>query len=426
MGKHYASLTFFLLISPFIQAQNLVPNPGFEEFTSCPKDLGKKQPVFADWTQANTIPIDYFNHCSEKCGTPENIMGSQQPKSGDAYIGLTIYNETYRSYAEVELKQPLIAGTKYNVEFSVCLSEKSKFAVGNIGAYFTTQKLSSKSAELIEVYETIDGSGTSKFISGLIRPQVKNSSSNFLTDCSEWTTVIGNFKARGGEKFLTLGNFFTFAGTPVVDAQGKNKYAYYFIDDVAVYQSGTAPEAFVRTTIIPEKAVYRDAPAIEKGGTGKKDTAAVAVSAVVTSSVVEKKADEVAVKKDTVAVAEKVAVTITAAKPTILRQLFFEKNSSRILPESEDELMTLADYLTAYPTLKIEIDGHTDESGTEEGNQKLSLARAQAVANFMQMLADIDPSRMISKGWGSQKPFADNTTEDGRIKNRRVEFTVLQ
>lgn len=116
--------------------------------------------------------------------------------------------------------------------------------------------------------------------------------------------------------------------------------------------------------------------------------------------------------------------TTEAPKPTILKYLFFEKNSARILPESEDQLIMLADILMSAEGSMVEISGHTDESGTEEGNQKLSLSRAQAVVNFMVML-DIDAARMSYKGYGSTRPIADNKTEEGRNKNRRVEFLLI-
>lgn len=420
-------LSFCLFISTFAGAQNLVPNPGFEDFTTCPKDLGKKQPVFDKWVQPTAIPIDYFNRCSKNCGVPENVMGSQEPKSGDAYIGLMLYNESYRSYAQVELTEPLKAGVKYTVEFSVCLAEKSKYAIGNIGAYFTIQKLSSKSSGLIETYENIESNGTAKLLPGLCRPQIKNSSSNFMENSADWTTIISNFKARGGEKFLTLGNFFTTSGSPVVSLNGKKEYAYYFIDDVAVYPVGTLPEAFNRITILPDEPKYRNNPVNKldkKEDVAMVETAAVAEAVKETPAV--KTEPEVKVQKEeSVASPAETIAAKAEVKPTILKYLFFEKNSAIILPESEDELMMLSEILLSSPDALIEIDGHTDETGTEEGNRKLSLDRAQAVANFMQMLVDIESSVFICKGMGSSKPIADNKTEEGRTKNRRVEFLIL-
>src|SRR3972149_652194 len=260
MAKTYVSFSFCFYIISLACAQNLIPNPGFENFISCPKELGKKHPVFENWFHPTSNPVDYFNRCSKNLGVTENIMGSQEPKSGDAYIGLTLYHQDYRSYAQVELTQSLVAGMKYTVEFSICLSEKSKYAIGNIGAYFTTQKLITKGAGVIEEYENIESNGTVKLLPGLCRPQIKNSPSNFVDDAENWTTIVSSFKARGGEKFMTLGHFFTTPGTPVVSTTGKKEHAYYFIDDVAVYQSGTKPESFTRIVSFQEEPKHRNEP----------------------------------------------------------------------------------------------------------------------------------------------------------------------
>lgn len=76
------------------------------------------------------------------------------------------------------------------------------------------------------------------------------------------------------------------------------------------------------------------------------------------------------------------------------------------------------------PELRIEISGHTDNTGTDAINEKLSQARADAVKNYL-MAADVASNRIQSKGYGSLKPIATNETEEGRQTNRRVEFSIL-
>jgi len=76
------------------------------------------------------------------------------------------------------------------------------------------------------------------------------------------------------------------------------------------------------------------------------------------------------------------------------------------------------------PELKVEIQGHTDNTGDPTGNQKLSESRAKAVKKAL-VNAQIDDSRMTAKGYGRNKPVADNSTEDGKAKNRRVELVKL-
>jgi outer membrane protein OmpA-like peptidoglycan-associated protein len=77
--------------------------------------------------------------------------------------------------------------------------------------------------------------------------------------------------------------------------------------------------------------------------------------------------------------------------------------------------------LAADAALKLSIEGHTDGTGGADHNRQLSTARARAVFGALVGLG-VDPSRLASKGFGPDKPIADNGTEEGRAKNRRVEL----
>jgi OOP family OmpA-OmpF porin len=100
----------------------------------------------------------------------------------------------------------------------------------------------------------------------------------------------------------------------------------------------------------------------------------------------------------------------------------FETGKSEIKPESQPIIDQLAEMLKQNPTLKISIAGHTDNVGGENINQPLSESRAKSVMDAL-ISKGIDASRLISKGWGQTKPIGDNTTEEGRAKNRRVEIS---
>jgi outer membrane protein OmpA-like peptidoglycan-associated protein len=99
----------------------------------------------------------------------------------------------------------------------------------------------------------------------------------------------------------------------------------------------------------------------------------------------------------------------------------FETGKSDIKPESQPIIDQLSAMLIQNPTLKISIEGHTDNAGGETVNQKLSESRAKSVMNAL-ISKNIDISRLKYKGWGQSKPIADNNTEEGRAKNRRVEI----
>ncbi|MBK7408545.1 MAG: OmpA family protein [Saprospirales bacterium] len=111
-------------------------------------------------------------------------------------------------------------------------------------------------------------------------------------------------------------------------------------------------------------------------------------------------------------------------KAIVLKNVFFESGSALLLPESKGELEKLRNLLEENPGLRIQINGHTDNVGSEADNQSLSEQRAKAVYSY---LADkgIDRLRLRFKGFGESRPVDTNETEEGRQHNRRTEFTVF-
>jgi OmpA-OmpF porin, OOP family len=99
----------------------------------------------------------------------------------------------------------------------------------------------------------------------------------------------------------------------------------------------------------------------------------------------------------------------------------FETAKATIKPDSQSQLDQVAAMLKAAPALKIEVAGHTDNVGDQASNQKLSEARAQSVVAALTQRG-IAAGRMTAKGYGQSSPVADNRTEEGRAKNRRVEL----
>jgi OOP family OmpA-OmpF porin len=77
------------------------------------------------------------------------------------------------------------------------------------------------------------------------------------------------------------------------------------------------------------------------------------------------------------------------------------------------------------PQIKVEIGGHTDPSGTEKANQILSEKRAQSAKKYLMDKYGIADNRLVVKGYGATRPIADNKTQEGRSKNRRVEFRII-
>lgn len=105
--------------------------------------------------------------------------------------------------------------------------------------------------------------------------------------------------------------------------------------------------------------------------------------------------------------------------------LTFETNSTKITPETQPNVNDLVEIMNAYPSLQINIQGHTDNTGDAIANKKLSLDRANAIRSVLTS-AGIAPGRVTTQGFGAEKPTATNDTEDGRQKNRRIDVVVTK
>ncbi|WP_022822362.1 OmpA family protein [Hymenobacter norwichensis] len=104
--------------------------------------------------------------------------------------------------------------------------------------------------------------------------------------------------------------------------------------------------------------------------------------------------------------------------------LLFAKNSSALTSAAQQNIKELAQTLIKYGDTNVIVEGHTDNTGTDAINDPLSQRRAQAVANYTQQQG-VDASRFTVSGYGSKQPIADNSTEAGRVANRRVEVAIF-
>lgn len=111
------------------------------------------------------------------------------------------------------------------------------------------------------------------------------------------------------------------------------------------------------------------------------------------------------------------------ARRIVLRGVNFEFDSAALSPDAQVILETAIEALSESPGARIEVAGHTDSTGTEGYNQRLSERRAQAVADYLSK-GGIDASRLDVRGYGESNPVADNATRDGRAQNRRVSLNV--
>jgi gliding motility-associated-like protein len=231
-------LAAFNIISG-LNAQNLVPNSGFDVYTTCPSTSSQFN-LTPPWTNVSNVSgtPDYMNACfGGNQGVPVNFYGNQVPVSGSGYYGLITYYNTaeVREYLSVPLTCTLTAGVEYEVGFHVSLSDNFRFATDHFGAYFSSGPL----------FGSDDGNAL-PFV-----PQVDNPAGNVLSDMTNWTFISGTFIASGNETYLTLGNFHTDNQTQVVmvNSSSSLQWAYYYVDEVYVIPLGSATPMASDTTL---------------------------------------------------------------------------------------------------------------------------------------------------------------------------------
>lgn len=179
-----------------VLGQELIVNGGFEAYRSCPTRLDKKPARSAEGVKAIGGMPGYFHACSESMGTPANWAGMQAPVDGEAYMGLVLTAHgggecAVREFVQLELAEPLVNGGKYKLSFHVSLADRSGYMTDRIGACFSANDRTKKPG-----------------IAGTFgRPDVDNALNRFIGDTAGWMKVEGIYNARGGERFVQLGNF---------------------------------------------------------------------------------------------------------------------------------------------------------------------------------------------------------------------------
>ncbi|MBK6932760.1 MAG: OmpA family protein [Saprospirales bacterium] len=186
-----------------------------------------------------------------------------------------------------------------------------------------------------------------------------------------WVKLSGQFQAANEAEYLTLGNFSEDSATQTSAYRADCfNYAYYYIDDVLVKK--VPPFAAV-----PIKSDDLTRQPLEEG------------------------------------------------KAIQLKDIYFEFDKHELMPRSYVELNKLLRILRENPGVHIQIVGHTDNIGKPDYNKYLSRKRAKSVALFL-MENGISARRLRYHGEGESRPVATNDSEEGRFKNRRVEFVILK
>jgi outer membrane protein OmpA-like peptidoglycan-associated protein len=395
-----------------LSGENLVFNGSFEVIDGkVPKKLDMIKSA-KGWYSLTSFQADLFvaedNIPNSSLTTKSiNTYGKEEPKQGDKYAGISVYSpapdpkkaKLPRNYLATNLTTEMKKGMRYCVKYYVSLSDLSKYSSNNIGAYFT------KSDKEILSYAE--------------RPIVLiDKSSNFILDNKNesrtisldygWEQICGTYVAKGGEKFLVIGNFFSDKETKfeahkkslgsdkletfaLLKAAPQPVAAYYYIDDVSVTLLETGEECDCITASLETEysaAIYH-----------KKVTLS-----------------------DTMSAAEKIEA----------HEVHFAITRADLSENGKEALDFIADVMQKNPKLKLLIAGHSDPAEEAIAVEKpdfegMDDRRAMVVYNY---LADkgIDKARLDTERLGVSEESKDADASDDpqlhTIKDLRVTFSV--
>ena len=230
MKYFYTLLLAFILLPNLLMAQNLVPNPSFEDTTVCPTGTGQLNSA-TGWFSARSSP-DFFHTCANLTttyiGVPNNNVGSHQPNSGEGYIGLATYHKSYlnaREIVGVKLSSQLVPGALY---FISAFISRADTAYGSINIDCASDKFGFR----FSGFEYGNSTGITSPIDNFSHLK----SDSIINDKTNWVQISGSFIADSTYDYLYLGNFYDDAHTNVTQCLGA---AYYYIDDVCVSTTAT-------------------------------------------------------------------------------------------------------------------------------------------------------------------------------------------
>ncbi len=390
-----------LLLSLSAAAQNLVPNPGFEDVNVC---------------------LTYKEECSPQAWRNVELKGFQFPeiivpkKSGlKTYDGIraariSVFNKR-RTFDRVFIQTPLLceleADKAYRLSFHYLLEAETVTKLG------------------VQVLDTISIIDKNWIFRDCVHDmEVPLNPKKHLV----WQKAEVEYIAKGGEQAILIGNFKSDGNTKLALVKKKEKKDVYpsrimlWLDGFSLEAlDGSPPCSKIEENRI---AIYRDS-----ARHFHRPISLVRDIERKRRILLEKQEEEIAteISEEQIIVADTPLISTQTAiiekTPFILEDINFESNSATLLAEAFKPLDELYMYLSKNPKTTISIIGHTDNVGAEKTNLILSRRRAETVAAVL-IEKGISPDRIISQGKGESSPITTNDTPEGRQRNRRVEFLL--
>ncbi|MCU0445209.1 MAG: OmpA family protein [Microscillaceae bacterium] len=466
------SILFLFLLSGNVGAQNLVPNPSFEQVSDCDLYFDDFDRKATHWKGYKFTP-DLFNACSQSSylGVPNNVFDRQPAHTGKGYAGILTYHwEFPNEVIGTKLTQALHKGEKYEVSFKVSrAASHALYATNNLGLLFTNQPEKSYNCQQAHLLEN-----------------------QVITESEVWITIAGVFLADADYQYLVIGNFFDQSRTKLQKMSGGAfDAAYYFIDDVYVAKAKPDAQVTINQTVtqnplvkiepkkenkstVIEKTTTDNQTKIDekKTATPNKPEAVIAISGKVLDAdsklplvaLVEFMVPDSPQKQDyetdfytgqyafaNIKKTEKFTIRLSARNyyPQVvsffpkneariqkdfylyalragqsieMKNVWFKSNEAEILPQSYEELNRVIEILNDNPKMRIELSGYTDRSDQIE----LALRRAKAIKNHLETVGKIDPRRLSFQAYKqTQAPKYAGGAADESGKIERVEFKIL-
>lgn len=266
MSKLLLSILLLLATSAYCVAQNLVPNPSFEDKQNCPGSFGQiacplTTPPFpttvTDWISAVPNSPDYYNACSGSiyASIPVNYHGNHPARTGSAYVGIVGFSGhpsngpsgCYFEYVECKLTQPLQAGSTYIVSCYVQLASRKDtpaavnlVAMKQLGAFLSNIRVDNYSTPI-----------------NYTPTHLTQTNGAFMSSETNWQYISGEYTATGGEEWLTLG-WFNYNNQnpafqnvyPTTTLPNTPNISYYLIDDVSVIKKPSCDTVYNYTDTV--------------------------------------------------------------------------------------------------------------------------------------------------------------------------------
>ena len=363
-------LSFITTLSVVAQFNNnLVPNSSFE-------DIGKsklKEPgsifLAAPWRSITMNPVDLYseNTKNEDFGAPLNKYGEEKARTGKNYAGVNFFGyrgKIPRTYLGTQLESKLEQGKEYCLKFHLSMSDRSKYAVNNIGMMLLSEQMTEQS----------DGN--------IYKEPTLISVTNKVYDKQfSWTSICGTYTANGTEQFLVIGNFSKDEETKQEtvriskDIGGRQTNdGYYFIDDVSIISTENLKDGDCACEKIAGGRMKVEYKTFGENAAIKKDNKQKITIINSDGSKVGEKKPEAEVKKDEVLKDGVVYKKMTSEIEKVIevaKEIEFSpnnviidyENKQFLFPETgKKQLNEIIDYLKKNSTQKIEITGHADAS----------------------------------------------------------------